>query len=330
MSTDLFNNAFSNPSNDYIHPDLAPCPDAGDSYIFEFLGKKNIGIVNSSKTLVDMSFSDLQQPVNGWTQDKKIIQPQEVLFVGGSAKGLTAKRLVYPLPDVSSAMGEFTMYIDMSVNYYKNFRYVLDDVSAMGDPNLNIGIADALNILFGSRSIGINASYDGSTLSFSGAVTGVDFDIPVLTILLDEATSILTIDPSLCIPAAKYPNTAMLGYMMKTEFPGSADIEANNWLYINHVPDNIAYYDTIDGINYTKHYKRVDVGLSGASTDVTMSAGDYLNYITENNTWEKLGSFRGWIAAPDAENSPVENLITGFYLYNPHDFPIMVDYLILA
>ena len=62
-----------------------------------------------------------------------------------------------------------------------------------------------------------------------------------------------------------------------------------------------------------------------------MSAGDYLEYITANNYWNKIGSFYLIASAPDTESDDsVSNLINGFYLYNPHDFPIKVEYMVFV
>jgi hypothetical protein len=325
MSTDLFNN----PSNDYIHPNLAPCPDAGDTYTFEFLGKKNVGITNGSKTLLDMSFADLHQDVTGWAQDKKFIQSQEVVFVAGLTKGVTTKVIVFP---INPSGNDFDISVGFSVGYYKNFRYYTTTIHAEGDPINQIGIEDAINIALGASNIGVNLVYDPSKFTFSSAIAGLDFSIS--TINYDASLNIgyiLTPDISAGIPAAKYPNTAMLGYVLKPAYPTSANIPANNWVYINHVPDTLVYYDvsTVDMVTSTRYFKTVDVGMSGASTEEVMSAGDYLNYVDVNNKWDKVGSLQAWITAPDVAGDVVENLITGFYLYNPHDFAIQVDYLLM-
>jgi len=38
---------------------------------------------------------------------------------------------------------------------------------------------------------------------------------------------------------------------------------------------------------------------------------------------------KSWIIADDPENSSIENLITGFYVYNPHDFVVKLDYMVI-
>jgi hypothetical protein len=59
-----------------------------------------------------------------------------------------------------------------------------------------------------------------------------------------------------------------------------------------------------------------------------MSAGDYLEWITENEDWKKVGDSYIWTSAPD--NGDTRNLIDGFYVYNPQTFPVQIDYLIFV
>ena len=134
------------------------------------------------------------------------------------------------------------------------------------------------------------------------------------------------IDSSASIPAFKYPNGAMLGYMIRTMYPSSITTAADKWLYINHVPDTL---DFSTGLSTGANIRNVDVGMNGTSNSTTISAGDYLNYIQVNNKWEKLGSLRAWISAEDAESSSTENLITGFYLFNPQEYSIQIDYILI-
>ena len=71
MAIDLFNN---NPSNDYIHPDLAPCAGQADEAFFEFLPNEKVGIVSGNEEILAMDFANLSQRVKGWVQQKRILQ----------------------------------------------------------------------------------------------------------------------------------------------------------------------------------------------------------------------------------------------------------------
>lgn len=81
-------------------------------------------------------------------------------------------------------------------------------------------------------------------------------------------------------------------------------------------------------IFYIKKTKRLDVGMSGQSTETVISAGDYLEWVTENNLWRKFGKLYAWTSSIDCDNPLYKNLITGFYVYNPHTFDTKIEYMV--
>ena len=80
---------------------------------------------------------------------------------------------------------------------------------------------------------------------------------------------------------------------------------------------------------YQKSVKTIDVGMNGCSSDTVMSAGDYLDWITTNDYWNKFGDMYIWTTAPDG-CSACNNLIDGFYVYNPHAFDIKIEYMLFV
>jgi uncharacterized protein YjbI with pentapeptide repeats len=84
-------------------------------------------------------------------------------------------------------------------------------------------------------------------------------------------------------------------------------------------------YDS--SVFYTKTKRKVTVGLTGCSTEPEISGNDYLKWITDNDMWKKFSDIYIWTTAPDVDTLSTENLIEGFYLYNPHAFNVKVDYL---
>jgi hypothetical protein len=331
MATDLFNNI----SNDYIQPDLAPCPDAGDSYAFEFLSKKNVGVVNGSQTLASLNFSDFSQSITSWTQEKKIIQSGEVIYIPGLTKGVTTKsETFYSATTINASVAGYWMTADVSIGYYKNFRYTLYDVSANADYLVGTDIASAINLGLTAKGISVTVGYDDvSTFIFSATTPGYDFGDTAITLFVDSSNGTntkydLVKNTIATVPAYKYPNGAMLGYMIRTMFPASITTDSDKWLYINHVPDMLDL-STGSTLSTSSNAKTVDVGMNGSSTTTTISAGDYLNYVDTNGKWEKLGSLKAWISAEDPASSNIENLITGFYIFNPQTFPIQIDYILI-
>lgn len=325
MATDLFNNT----SNDYIQPDLAPCPDAGgDNYAFEFLSKKEVGVVDGSKTLASLSFSNFSQPITGWSQDKKIIEAGEVIYINGLTKGVTGKAEVFPFYFEVNPSSNYYMEINASIGFYRNFKYSTYNLNASSNLDLSIDVENATNLALLSLGSSVTFDYNDVSIFTFGGPAGYDFSVTNLSVRRSDTSILysLTKDPIASIPAFKYPNGAMLGYMFKTAFPTTVTVDSDKWLYINHVPSTFTFYEASTGTGYVKYTKTVDVGLNGTSTPTVMSAGDYLNYIDVNHLWEKVGSLRAWIGAEDPATSET-NLVTGFYLYNPHAFPIQIDYI---
>ena len=80
---------------------------------------------------------------------------------------------------------------------------------------------------------------------------------------------------------------------------------------------------------YTQVTKKIDVGLNGNSTNDTISAGDYLDYVNTNNLWYKIGVLYTRLGQNDADGSNVNNLVNGFYVFNPQYFPVEIEYLLI-
>ena len=95
---------------------------------------------------------------------------------------------------------------------------------------------------------------------------------------------------------------------------------------INESIDPSLAYDS--STYYQPVVKTIEVGMSGCSSQTAMSGGDYLEWITENQDWKKVGDLYIWTAAPDADDT--RNLIDGFYAFNPQEFPIQIEYLIFV
>jgi len=336
---DLFNNI----SNDYIYPDLPPCPGAGDqgSYAFEFLPNEQVGVVSGSDIIAAMGLGDIAQPVTGWDQQTKILQPGEVTFIVGGTKGISTRTQFFPFDGSVSYTGanhQFYMSADISLNYYKSFKHYDLNIFVTADPDTETSIENAFNIKFDELGIKINVTYEPSGLTFEGQTPGYLFDVEHIDVSLWEPDSsvwgaTLYEDSSVSIPAFKYPNSAMLGYVLKVNYPSSV-AESDAYVEINHVPDYLEWFELVsdptDGTTgecYMRHYDAVDVGISKTCDFDTLSGADYLHYIETHNKWEKIGPIRIWLSALDLVNSPVENLITGFYVYNPHDFSVQLAYM---
>jgi hypothetical protein len=338
MAVDLF----GNPSNDYINPDVAQCAGASDTNTFEFLPNEQVGIVSGSSIISAMNLGDISQPVEGWVQQTKTLQPGEVAYIQGLTKGIS-NRIQHFLFDGSVVYTNTShssyLSTNLRINYYNNFRYYDVSLYATADPANGVTIDSALNIALGNLGITVTAAYDASGLTFTGDVAGYSYNVTTLDVSLfqyDTSTrATLAEDVSTGVPAFKYPNSAMLGYVLRVIYPTSTTIyDYQKYVEINHVPDYLEYFEASTGGCYSRYYKSVDVGLNSgllcAGNTTIMSAGDYLSYVQEHNLWEKVGVLKIWLSAVDPDDSNVENLITGFYVFNPQTFAVQISYMTIV
>jgi len=334
--SDLFNNI----SNDYVYPDLAACSGTSDFTVFEFLPGKQTGIISGSQIVSAMNLSDISQEVTAWVQQAQYLNQGEVVFIPGLTKGISHRTQVFPIiGDViyNTPNDKMYMSIDISINYYKNFKYHQTSITAQADKALGIDLKSAVNLVLFDSGIDVKLDHKPEEFIFTGNFPGYDFeitDIYVERFVPDTSVVSAYLDENLDrrIPAQKYPNSGMLGYLLKVTYPPNILQDELKYVQLSHVPTKLVYYEE-DPSNpglYERLEKIVDVGKNGNSTDTIISAGDYLHYITSNEKWEKVGIFRGWLSTTDPANSTITNLINGFYLLNPHTFPVKIEYMTIT
>ncbi len=112
-------------------------------------------------------------------------------------------------------------------------------------------------------------------------------------------------------------------------YDASVDISGNRELLVDASIGCIYEIIADTSIFYLKHRKRLEVGMSGCSVGEIISAGDYLNMITINDLWKKVGEMYIWTSTSDLDCT-TRNLIDGFYVFNPHDFTLKLEYLVFV
>ena len=321
---------FNNSNDNYLKTGLTPC-DAVDSNIFQFFPKKSVGISSGSLVLQSMDLSDLQIEINSWNQNKKVLESGEVTYVAGLTKELDNRSqsfdIGYVVPDASLLY----MKAEIVINYNQNFKNTTTYVSVISDPSTGVNVENAVNLALSNLNIGVVSNVDSSAFNFRGNTPGYNFNVDSLILTnydLDMNPSGLaftvTEKTDEALPYAKYMNGAMLGVVLKATYPVEQSTY-DKWLNISHVNNTFSFYE--DPSYYTK---MVDTGSTMSSTATTMSAGDYLNYITENDMWNKIGYLYMRINTFDQDNTAAKNLVPGFYVFNPHAFPVEIDYIMIA
>lgn len=263
-----FNDLFNNSSNNYVYPALSPCAGTEENSYLEFTDK-GIGIVSGSDILAKIDFSDIQIPVSAYSTETKIIGPGEVVYIPGLTKGLTKKQQGFSMPylvSTNESLNPLFLGIDLSINYYKNFKYTYDNISVVADYGSNLNIQDAINIALGNKGIKAEASYDPSIFKFISTLDGYEFNVSnVILSIIDTSLNssspfdhlenaeeyTLAEDPSASITSSKYPNGAVQGIIMKGMYPSNTTMcPYDHWLYINHVMDPVVIYEPVEIINF--------------------------------------------------------------------------------
>lgn len=94
-------------------------------------------------------------------------------------------------------------------------------------------------------------------------------------------------------------------------------------------PSIVVKYDTIEDSStyYIKKTKRLNVGEVESTSDI-IGAKDYLKLINDNDEWTKIGDLYSRITSAE-QPSQEKTLANGMYIYNPHDFKVRVNYILI-
>lgn len=95
-------------------------------------------------------------------------------------------------------------------------------------------------------------------------------------------------------------------------------------------PSIVVQYDTISDPStyYIKKTKSLRLG-EIESTDKTIGAKDYLTFVNNNDEWTKIGKLYSRITSTEHPLVGESTLANGMYVYNPHDFKVRVNYILI-
>lgn len=224
----------------------------------------------------------------------------------------------------------------------------------MKDPLVHQSIIDDCSILGGnidSSSLITNSILEDIYTNAYILVTG-DPSLPYIyviddpTLTIDDPSSRIEIQTSTILDSS-LNNVAISDSLIYTSYIQDASLMGcslynvkidSSTVYIspdcsiyqvNMTQDCSVIWDTDSSTYYKKYVKRLDVGMNGSSTTEVMSAGDYLDWVTTNDYWNKFGEMYVWTAASDG-CATCHNLIDGFYIYNPHTFNVKIEYMLIV
>jgi hypothetical protein len=277
MSTDVFNNLWSNPSKQYTYTNLS-CSNASSDDELSFNIRESVGeISNNKEVLSSIDLSKISTSLDSFSNSTKIIPANSLLYIGSESTGKSYKRVVYGKFNdrlINSDSWQEKIKISFDISWVKDgnipAKFV---VEAQG--SIEEEVIDVINRLLSEQGINVTASLisyndeDNNLLCFESGKIGYDFYIGGVSYYVnnededsgyyyneEDALKEYVMEESdyFYIPAFKYNNGAFKGVVIKPVYPKyNIDIEENQKsLKLCHLKDRIAVF-VKDGFgNYSK------------------------------------------------------------------------------
>lgn len=324
MSTDVFNNLWSNPKKQYVYTDLT-CSNMSSDDELSFNIRNGAGeISNNNEVLSSIDLSKISTSLDSFSNSTKIIPTKSLLYVGSESKGKSYKRVVFG-KIIDSILDDDNWQEKIKICF--NISWVREDnspskfiVEAQGD--IEEDVIDKINRMLNEQGINVNVSlmsYDNikyNLLSFESGKMGYDFYIDSVSYyFVDNEEGYYYNDSDVkkeypmeesdyfYIPAYKYNNGAFKGIVVKPIYPKfNTDISAEEkTLKVCHLKDRIVVYVKNKDGNYSK--KILDV--FGNHFDVD----EYNACLVLNNDGnkDKFDLSNLWLNDEDKEWSVIEN-----------------------
>jgi len=147
------------------------------------------------------------------------------------------------------------------------------------------------------------------------------------SVILDTSIYNATVYDSIIYTSDIYDSSLIRCEIYNSQIPESVTVTDSSTFQVNSTCDSSISWTEDTSTFYKKYDKAINVGMNGCGNDTTLSGADYLDYINSHNLWFKVGPFSSRITQQDAPGNPIKNLIGGFYLFNPQNFPVQVEYM---
>lgn len=320
MSTDIFNNFWSNPSKQYVYTDLTCANSKSDDELSFNISDGAGEVSDNNSVLSSIDLSNISTSLSSYNNSSKVLPAKSLLYIGSESYGKSYKKIVFGKFSDSVTNNidwRNTISVKFMISWIKNNNCpckLLVEAQATEERD----IVEVINDIFNDNEINVIASLisidskEYNLLSFVGGKLGYEFYIDSvsyydLTNIEEDYVNDIKYEcsmeevSSLYVPAYKYRNGAIKGIVITPIFPMyNNDINDDvKSLQLCHIKDRINVFIKNNRGDYFK--KVLDV--YGNHFDVNefnscilfKDKGDYINndledmwLNDENNDWTTI------------------------------------------
>lgn len=274
MSTDLFSQYYDNPQKSYIYSSVVCNSDSADEVGFEISNSSGVITTNGS-TLASLDLSDVNVSLEQYTNDSRILEPYQFMYVKGISKGESYMSKSYgPIKESLLEIEDW--------EYSLSMRYIIEYISSDGLHSMQLvnvtGDEDTSLIEYAqevmddaSISVSIEVS-DSSYIKFTATEIGYEFWIKMVE---------LSVEPKEDIPDSSIPYDASARLCWDFEALDASIIENDpSWLLNSY----IAF--PFEQVNPDGRHEAYDIDVSVTSST---SSASYTVITAVNEKFTELG-----------------------------------------
>lgn len=178
MATDLFSKYYNNPSKSYIYTNLTCNGASGDEMSFDITGGNGV-ISDNENALSSIDLSSVHVPLTEYTNDMRVLDAHEIMYVKGITKGPSYMSKTYRFPchrKIESEGWQYRDAITFALKYTdgKGLREI-SFVKAVGSEIAGKTFIEACQEIMDAHGIPLDVSCDKCGLTFTSAELGYEF-----------------------------------------------------------------------------------------------------------------------------------------------------------
>lgn len=263
MSTDIFNNFWSNPSKQYVYTDLTCANSKSDDELSFNISDGAGEISDNNSVLSSIDLSNISTSLSSYSNSSKVLPAKSLLYIGSESYGKSYKKIVFGKFSDSVTDNidwQNTISVKFIISWIKNNNYpckLLVEAQATQDQD----IIEVINDIFVDNEINVVASLisldskEYNLLSFVGGKLGYEFYIDNVSYytsnvkeddFVNESKYECSMEevPALYVPAYKYRNGAFKGVVITPTYPlyNNDSIDEIKSLQLCHIKDRICVF----------------------------------------------------------------------------------------